>query len=96
MLEEYIARFVLHMSQNYRKYIGGFFGFFIGVLWLQFGFFPMLFVCLCSILGYKLPPSHRRWLVFSPFAMCLDRTVSERHLVSGDVHLLQHRGTHKR
>ncbi|AVQ17433.1 hypothetical protein FSBG_00832 [Fusobacterium gonidiaformans 3-1-5R] len=54
MLEEYIARFVLHMSQSYRKYIGGFFGFLIGVLWLQFGFFPMLFVCLCAILGYKL------------------------------------------
>ena len=28
--------------------------------------------------------------------MYSDRTVSEKHLVSGDVHLLQHSGTHRR
>ena len=54
MLEEYIARFILHMTENYRKYIGAFWGLLISVLWLQFGFFPMLFV-LCSIfIGYRL------------------------------------------
>ena len=54
MLEEYIARFILHMKDNYRKYIGAFWGLLISVLWLQFGFLSMIFVLCCMLLGYKL------------------------------------------
>lgn len=54
MLEEYIAKFILHMSEHYRKYIGAFFGLLISVLWLQFGFLSMIFVLCCMLIGYKL------------------------------------------
>lgn len=54
MPEEYIARFVLHMTENYRKYIGAFWGLLFSVLWLQFGLLSMVFVLCCMFIGYKL------------------------------------------
>lgn len=54
MLEEYIAIFIVHMRENFRKYIGAFFGFLISILWLQFGFLRMVFVLICTFVCYKL------------------------------------------
>lgn len=54
MLEEVIASFIIHMSQNYKKYLGAFLGFLVAILWLQFGFLEMLFVFVCIFIGSRL------------------------------------------
>lgn len=42
------------MTENFRKYIGAFWGLLVSVLWLQFGILSTIFVLCCMLIGYKL------------------------------------------
>lgn len=48
MLEEIVALFL----ENKKRFLGGFIGFIIAILFLTFGFFATIFIIVLTIIGY--------------------------------------------
>ncbi|MFR1675833.1 MAG: DUF2273 domain-containing protein [Fusobacterium sp.] len=54
MLGELLERLLVALINNWKKYLGCFLGFVLGVLLVEYGMLKTLFIIALSIIGYKL------------------------------------------
>lgn len=54
MLADLLEKVLIALVNNWKKYLGCFLGFVLGVLLVEYGALKTLFIIVLSIIGYKL------------------------------------------
>ncbi|MDO4589552.1 MAG: DUF2273 domain-containing protein [Fusobacterium sp.] len=54
MLADLLEKILVALVNNWKKYLGCFLGFVLGVLLVEYGALKTLFIVILSIIGYKL------------------------------------------
>ena len=54
MLAEMLEKLLVSLVNNWKKYLGCFIGFVLGVLLVEYGLSKTVFIIVLSIIGYKM------------------------------------------